>query len=25
RHDLEVNGGKGVIADPRTKFVYDKP
>ncbi|MCI16620.1 appr-1-P processing enzyme family protein, partial [Trifolium medium] len=24
-HDLEVNGGKGVIADPRTKFVYDKP
>ncbi|CAK8577284.1 unnamed protein product [Lathyrus sativus] len=25
QHDLEVNGGKGVIADPRTKFVYDKP
>ncbi|THF97992.1 hypothetical protein TEA_007541 [Camellia sinensis var. sinensis] len=24
-HDLEVNGGKGVIVDPRTKYVYHRP
>ena len=22
RHDLEVNGGKGLIVDPKTKYVY---
>ncbi|XP_062111344.1 uncharacterized protein LOC133822899 isoform X2 [Humulus lupulus] len=25
QHDLEVNGGKGLIVDPRTKFVYHRP
>lgn len=25
RHDLEVNGGKGLIVDPRTKYVYQRP
>ncbi|XP_061368009.1 uncharacterized protein LOC133311017 isoform X2 [Gastrolobium bilobum] len=25
QHDLEVNGGKGVIVDPRTKYVYHRP
>jgi hypothetical protein len=25
RHDLEVNGGKGIIVDPRTKHVYQRP
>ncbi|KAM7250246.1 hypothetical protein ACFE04_022129 [Oxalis oulophora] len=25
QHDLEVNGGKGLIVDPRTKFVYQRP
>ncbi|XP_051122105.1 uncharacterized protein LOC127245323 [Andrographis paniculata] len=25
QHDLEVNGGKGVIVDPRTKYVYQRP
>lgn len=25
RHDLEVNGGKGLIVDPRTKYVYHRP
>ncbi|KAJ4973216.1 hypothetical protein NE237_006390 [Protea cynaroides] len=25
RHDLEVNGGKGLIVDPRTKYVYPGP
>ncbi|KAL3644584.1 hypothetical protein CASFOL_009764 [Castilleja foliolosa] len=25
QHDLEVNGGKGVIMDPRTKYVYQRP
>ncbi|EPS66610.1 hypothetical protein M569_08166, partial [Genlisea aurea] len=24
QHDLEVNGGKGVIVDPRTKYVYQR-
>lgn len=24
QHDLEVNGGKGLIVDPRTKYVYPK-
>lgn len=24
QHDLEVNGGKGLIVDPRTKYVYHK-
>ncbi|GJN09068.1 hypothetical protein PR202_ga27039 [Eleusine coracana subsp. coracana] len=24
-HDLEVNGGKGIIIDPRTKHVYQRP
>ncbi|MBA0746497.1 hypothetical protein Gogos_009008 [Gossypium gossypioides] len=24
-HDLEVNGGKGLIVDPRTKYVYQRP
>ncbi|GJV84614.1 protein GDAP2 [Tanacetum coccineum] len=24
-HDLEVNGGKGLIVDPRTKYVYHRP
>lgn len=25
QHDLEVNGGKGLLVDPRTKHVYQKP
>ncbi|KAG6651134.1 hypothetical protein I3843_06G084700 [Carya illinoinensis] len=25
RHDLEVNGGKGLTVDPRTKYVYQRP
>ncbi|XVF43190.1 hypothetical protein PTKIN_Ptkin02bG0020600 [Pterospermum kingtungense] len=25
QHDLEVNGGKGLIVDPRTKYVYHRP
>ncbi|KAF7828002.1 protein GDAP2-like protein [Senna tora] len=25
QHDLEVNGGKSVIVDPRTKYVYQRP
>lgn len=25
QHDLEVNGGKGVIVDPRTKYIYPRP
>ncbi|KAJ7953877.1 appr-1-p processing enzyme family protein [Quillaja saponaria] len=25
QHDLEVNGGKGLIVDPRTKSVYHRP
>lgn len=25
RHDLEVNGGKGLIVDPRTKYIYHRP
>ncbi|CAK9186163.1 unnamed protein product [Ilex paraguariensis] len=25
QHDLEVNGGKGIIVDPRTKYVYQRP
>ncbi|KAI3938528.1 hypothetical protein MKX01_030821 [Papaver californicum] len=25
QHDLEVNGGKGLILDPRTKYVYQRP
>ncbi|XP_075506951.1 uncharacterized protein LOC142543524 isoform X1 [Primulina tabacum] len=25
QHDLEVNGGKGVIVDPRTNYVYQRP
>ncbi|KAK9750710.1 hypothetical protein RND81_02G215900 [Saponaria officinalis] len=25
QHDLEVNGGKGLIVDPRTKYVYRRP
>ncbi|KAK1652909.1 hypothetical protein QYE76_070714 [Lolium multiflorum] len=25
QHDLEVNGGKGIIVDPRTKHVYQRP
>ncbi|KAK1296690.1 hypothetical protein QJS10_CPB15g01342 [Acorus calamus] len=25
QHDLEVNGGKGVIVDPRTKYIYHRP
>ncbi|WCJ26665.1 Ganglioside-induced differentiation-associated protein 2 [Euphorbia peplus] len=25
QHDLEVNGGKGVMVDPRTKYVYHRP
>ncbi|XP_060186067.1 uncharacterized protein LOC132615475 isoform X2 [Lycium barbarum] len=25
QHDLEVNGGKGLIVDPRTKYVYERP
>ncbi|KAJ0038693.1 hypothetical protein Pint_23543 [Pistacia integerrima] len=25
QHDLEVNGGKGLIVDPRTKYVYQRP
>jgi hypothetical protein len=25
QHDLEVNGGKGMIVDPRTKHVYQRP
>ncbi|KAI3714302.1 hypothetical protein L1987_72899 [Smallanthus sonchifolius] len=25
QHDLEVNGGKGMIADPRTKYAYQRP
>lgn len=25
RHDLEVNGGTGLIVDPRTKYVYNRP
>ncbi|KAF5443398.1 hypothetical protein F2P56_035955 [Juglans regia] len=25
RHDLEVNGGKGLIVDPRTKYVHQRP
>lgn len=24
QHDLEVNGGKGLIVDPRTKYVYQR-
>ncbi|KAK4403078.1 protein GDAP2 [Sesamum angolense] len=24
QHDLEVNGGKGVIVDPRTKYIYQR-
>ncbi|KAG5087932.1 hypothetical protein AAZX31_01G052300 [Glycine max] len=25
QHDLEVNGGKGLVVDPRTKYVYHRP
>lgn len=25
QHDLEVNGGKGLIVDPRTKYVHPRP
>ncbi|XP_010532599.1 PREDICTED: protein GDAP2 homolog [Tarenaya hassleriana] len=25
QHDLEVNGGKGLVVDPRTKYVYQRP
>lgn len=25
QHDLEVNGGKGLMVDPRTKYVYHRP
>ncbi|XP_024994513.1 protein GDAP2 homolog isoform X1 [Cynara cardunculus var. scolymus] len=25
QHDLEVNGGKGLIVDPRTKYAYQRP
>ncbi|XP_074295834.1 uncharacterized protein LOC141623616 isoform X3 [Silene latifolia] len=25
QHDLEMNGGKGLIVDPRTKYVYQRP
>ncbi|ONL93712.1 Appr-1-p processing enzyme family protein [Zea mays] len=25
QHDLEVNGGKGIIVDPRTKHIYQRP
>ncbi|KAJ4961504.1 hypothetical protein NE237_021414 [Protea cynaroides] len=25
QHDLEVNGGKGLIVDPRPKYVYHRP
>ncbi|KAG9439729.1 hypothetical protein H6P81_019894 [Aristolochia fimbriata] len=25
QHDLEVNRGKGVIVDPRTKYIYHRP
>lgn len=25
QHDLEINGGKGIIVDPRTKYVYHRP
>jgi O-acetyl-ADP-ribose deacetylase (regulator of RNase III) len=25
QHDLEVNGGKGLLVDPRTKYVYHRP
>ncbi|XP_037495304.1 rho GTPase-activating protein gacY-like [Jatropha curcas] len=25
QHDLEVSGGKGLIVDPRTKYVYHRP
>ncbi|KAK1374459.1 Hismacro and SEC14 domain-containing protein [Heracleum sosnowskyi] len=25
QHDLEVNGGKGLMVDPRTKYVYQRP
>ncbi|TYI46231.1 hypothetical protein E1A91_D13G092100v1 [Gossypium mustelinum] len=25
QHDIEVNGGKGLIVDPRTKYVYHRP
>ncbi|KQK23624.1 hypothetical protein BRADI_1g75010v3 [Brachypodium distachyon] len=25
QHDLEVNGGRGIIVDPRTKHVYQRP
>ncbi|CAA2995013.1 Hypothetical predicted protein [Olea europaea subsp. europaea] len=25
QHDLEVNGGKGLIVDPRTKYVFQRP
>ncbi|XP_008785270.2 protein GDAP2 homolog isoform X1 [Phoenix dactylifera] len=25
QHDLEVNGGKGLIVDPRTKYIYQRP
>ncbi|KAL4184424.1 hypothetical protein AMTRI_Chr10g225540 [Amborella trichopoda] len=24
QHDLEVNGGKGLIVDPRTKYIYQR-
>ncbi|KAK8317232.1 hypothetical protein V6Z11_A13G093800 [Gossypium hirsutum] len=25
QHDIEVNGGKGLIVDPRTKYIYHRP
>ncbi|KAF6994437.1 hypothetical protein CFC21_011139 [Triticum aestivum] len=25
QHDLEVNGGRGMIVDPRTKHIYQRP
>uniref|UniRef100_A0A0E0QZP8 Macro domain-containing protein n=1 Tax=Oryza rufipogon TaxID=4529 RepID=A0A0E0QZP8_ORYRU len=25
QHDLEVNGGRGLIVDPRTKHIYQRP
>ncbi|XP_042021956.1 protein GDAP2 homolog isoform X1 [Salvia splendens] len=25
QHDIEVNGGKGLLVDPRTKYVYTRP
>ncbi|XP_031490536.1 uncharacterized protein LOC116257716 isoform X2 [Nymphaea colorata] len=25
QHDIEVNGGKGFIVDPRTKYIYQRP